>query len=90
MKHAIDKAGKFLGYNEVKKLQWKVITEVVSDHYDFFAVLPTEFGLNVKIHNPHISQSCLLYQNEHSLELSEFTIVLYLRMCKNLIKIPPE
>ena len=59
MKHAVDKAGKSLGYNEVKKLQWKVIAEVVSSH-DFFAVLLTGFGLNVKlnlIHNPHISQS---------------------------------
>ena len=32
LKHAIDKTGKFLGYNEVKKLQWKGIAEVVSDH----------------------------------------------------------
>ena len=29
-KHALDKAGMSLGYNEVKELQWKVITEVVS------------------------------------------------------------
>ena len=46
MKHAIDKAGKSLGYNEVKELQWKVIAEVVSSQ-DFFTVLLKGFGLNV-------------------------------------------
>ena len=43
MKHAIDKAGKSVGYNEAKELQWKVIAEVASGH-DVFAVLPTGFG----------------------------------------------
>ena len=42
------------------------------------------------IHIQHISLSHPLYQNEHSLKLSEFAIVLYLHMRKNLIKIPPE
>ena len=45
MKHAVDKAGKPLGYNEINELHWKVITEVVSGR-DVFAILPTEFGLN--------------------------------------------
>ena len=44
----------------------------------------------VMIHIQHISQSRPLYQNEHLLKLSEFAIVLYLRMRKYLIKIPPE
>ena len=44
MKHGIEKAGKSLGYNEVKELQWKVISEVVSSR-DVFAVLPTGFGI---------------------------------------------
>ena len=35
----------------------------------------------------HIVQSRSLYQNEHSLKLLEFAIVLYLRMRKNQIKI---
>ena len=68
IKHAIDKAGKSLGYNEVKKLQWKVIAEVVSGQ-NFFAVLPKGFRPNVIIHNPHISESRPLYQYEHSLTL---------------------
>ena len=51
MKHAVDKAGKPLGYNEVKELQWKVITEVVSG-CDVFAILPTGFGLNEVKSNP--------------------------------------
>ena len=46
MKHAIDKVGKSLRHNEVKKFQKKVIAEVVSSQ-NFFAVLPKEFGLNV-------------------------------------------
>ena len=64
---------------DTKELQWKVIAENVNG-YDFFFVLPTGFGLNVKlnvIHNPHISQSPPLYQNEHLLQLSEFAIVLF-------------
>ena len=40
IKRAIDKATDYLGYNEVKELQWKVIAEVVSGR-DVFAVLPT-------------------------------------------------
>ena len=43
IKRAIDKATNYLGYNEVKELQWKVIAEVVSGR-DVFAVLPTGFG----------------------------------------------
>ena len=43
IKWAIDKATNYLGYNEVKELQWKVIAEVVSGR-DVFAVLPTGFG----------------------------------------------
>ena len=42
------------------------------------------------IHIQHISQSRPLYQNEHSLKLSVFAIVLYLHMRKNLSKIPAE
>ena len=48
MKHAIDKARKSLGYNEVKNRSGKVIAEVVSGH-DFFVILLTGFGLNVKL-----------------------------------------
>ena len=43
MNHAIDKAGRYLGYDEVKELQRKVISEVVSGR-DVFAVLPRGFG----------------------------------------------
>ncbi|XP_065892414.1 uncharacterized protein [Dysidea avara] len=43
IKIAVDKAAKHLGYNEVKDLQMKVISEVLSGH-DVFAVLPTGYG----------------------------------------------
>ena len=43
IKNAVDKAAKHLSYNEVKDLQMKVISEVLSGH-DVFAVLPTGYG----------------------------------------------
>lgn len=43
LRHAIEKAVKYLGYTKVKELQWTVIAEVVSGR-DVFVVLPTGFG----------------------------------------------
>ena len=53
MKHAIDKAG-VSRVNEVKKLQWKVIAELVSNRDVFILSYQQDLCL---IHNPHISQS---------------------------------
>ena len=56
MKHAIDKAG-VSWVKEVKKLQWKVIAEVVSDRDVFILSYQQDLCSMLIIHNPLISQS---------------------------------
>ena len=41
--HAIDKAAKHLGYNNIKELHWKVIKEVIKGS-NVFTVLPNGYG----------------------------------------------
>ena len=89
MKHAIDKAGKSLEYNEVKDFSRKSLLKLWAAKISLLSYRK-DLGSMLLIHNPHISQSRLLYQDKHSLKLSEFAIVLYLCMRNNLIKIPPE